>query len=145
MNVDLQKSAGVNHARLTIDIDGLGRTVVFKSGGIAESPAAMIATAGGGLTAEGLYEAWQIEGEVTVSKDLASWLLKAYMERGNARKISGVYEIYSTTDRVIIKHQFDNVCVSKIPSISMDSLGGEVTMPVAFSLNDYISTEVIDG
>lgn len=144
-NVDLNKSSGVNHARLTIDIDGLGHTVVFRTGGITESPVAMSTTAGGGLKAEGLYDPWLVEGEVTVSKNMAQWLLQAYQKRSKAEKSSGVYELHSTTDNVIIKHQFDNVCVSKLPSINIDSLGAEVTMPVSFSLNDYISTEVING
>lgn len=143
MNVDLKRLAGNNHAKITIDIDGLGRTIVFKSGGVTESPVAFSATAGGGTTVDGLYEHWLVEGEVTVSKDLARFLLDAYKKGG--RISSAIYEIYSNTDHVIIKHQFDNVCVVKLPSINVDSLGGEVSMPVAFSLNDYVSTEVIDA
>lgn len=145
MNADLKRSNGVNHARLTIDIDGLANTIVFKSGGVTESPVNFTATASGGITADGLYDAWQIEGEVTVSKDMARWLLQAYQNRGKANKTSGIYEIYSTTDNVIIKHQFDNVCVSKLPSINLSDLGSEASLPVAFSLNDYVSTEVVDG
>lgn len=145
MNADLKRSNGVNHARLTIDIDGLGRTIVFKSGGVTESPVNFSAAASGGITADGLYDAWQVEGEITVSKDMARWLIQAYQNRGKAIKTSGVYEIYSTTDNMIIKHQFDNVCVSKLPGINLSDMGAEVTMSVAFSLNDYVATEVIDG
>lgn len=145
MNIDLQKSAGENHARLTIDIDGLGRTIVFKSGGIAENPETYTATAGGGYTAEGLYDAWQIEGEITVSKDMAIWLMRAYKARKSANNISAVYEIYSTTGKIILKHQFDNVVVSKMPNLNLDALGGEVSMQVSFSLNEHISGDFVDA
>lgn len=145
MNVEMKKAAGVNHARLTIDIDGLSYSIVFKSGGVTQSPLAVNATAGGGLVHEGLYDPWLIEGEVTVSKDMAKWLLQAYENRNKAAKTSGVYELFSTTENMIIKHQFDNVCVNKIPHLAIESLGSEVNMSVSFSLNDYISTEVVDG
>ncbi len=145
MNVDLKKAAGVNHARLTLDIDGLSYSIVFKSGGVTESPCNVNAAAGGGLVHEGLYDPWLIEGEVSVSKDMAKWLLQAYQNRPNARKTSGVYELYSTTDQMIIKHQFDNVCVHKIPHLAFDSLGSQVNMSISFSLNDYIGSQVIDA
>lgn len=145
MNVDLKKSAGVNHARLTIDIDGLSNTIAFKSGGVTDSPMSVSAAASGGIVHEGLYDPWLIEGEVTVSKDMARWLLQAYQNRGSATKTSGVYELHSTVDNMIIKHQFDNVCVSKLPNLTLSEMGGEVNLSIGFSLNDYIGTEVVDG
>ncbi len=145
MNVDLKKAAGVNHARLTIDIDGLSNTIVFKSGGVADSPLAVTAVSSGGLVHEGLYESWLVEGEVTVSKDMAKYLIEAFKSRSNATHATAVYELYSTTDRMIIKHQFENVCVNKLPSLTYSEMGGEANMSISFSLADYVSTEVIDA
>lgn len=145
MNVDLQKSAGTNHVRLTIDIDGLAYTIAFRSGGVADIPMTTTAAAGGGLTHEGMYDAWAVEGEVTVSRDMAKWLVEAYHGRSNAKTTSAVYELHSTVENMIIKHQFDNVCVSSLPNLNIDSLGAEVTMQIGFSLNGYVATEVIDA
>lgn len=142
---EISRSQGNNQNKITIDIDGLGRTIVFKKGGSAESPYRINAEAAGGITFEGLYDAWRIEGEVTVSKDLAIFLMEAFMKSRGALNTSAVYETYSSTAQVMTKHSFANARVHKMPHLNVSELGAEVSMKIAFSLNDLITSEVVSA
>ncbi|MGL4525047.1 MAG: hypothetical protein ACRCVN_05965 [Spirochaetia bacterium] len=134
--VDAKRARGRNHVKLSIDIDGLSRAIVFKSGGSIEAPESYMAVSGGGYTCSDLYASWEVSGVATVSKSLAQFLFDAYEKQRGTITTSAVLEVYSTTDSYLIKHMFKNCRIAKMPQIQLEELGGEVELAIAFSLND---------
>lgn len=142
---EVNRGKGTNRVRLTLNIDGLGRTIEFKSGGSVESPVRYNAVAAGGISAEGLYEPWLVEGEVTVDKSLAQWIMNVWQDHNTAANTTAILETYSTTGSLILKHAFNNVRVNKMPQISVEELSADSIMSIAFSVNDRQTSEVIDA
>lgn len=134
------------HTRNTIvlNIHGLNHSIDFRSGGDLQNPVSYDQHPYGGIGANGLYDPWKCDGEITVSQSMYHALLEMHRNSAKMGKPRGATHIaYASVDGgVVSKHVFKNVLIAKIPQFSISEIGtGNVTLSISISLNDFVGVE----
>lgn len=134
-----------SHTRnsLSVEIDGLRMTLDFRKGGTLTSPVSYKATSNGGIGAQGLYEEWTCQGEVTVSKSLYEYLIKMYRQGDSLAHRGATHKSYVAVDGGVESvHVFKHVLLKHKPSLIVNDFGDNTTLlNVHFGLNDLLSVE----
>ncbi|NIZ41407.1 hypothetical protein PVA45_07800 (plasmid) [Entomospira entomophila] len=134
-----------SHTRnsLTLEIDGLSMTLEFRKGGSLESPVRYQAMSHGGIGAEGLYDEWICQGEVSVSQSLYEHLHQLYQRGASLSERGATHTTFAAIDGgVRSRHLFKHVLLRQPPKVMVEQFADTKTLlHVVFSLNDLISME----
>lgn len=129
------------HNELVINIAGLNRTIRFKTGGDLADPRTSTAYRFNGVLNGGIYEAFTVEGTAQLSKSMADFLSRAFVEGQLAKSTSAIYRQYLTVDGGVVREaKFGNCRLSSPPSVNISEDGGGdgFDVQLSFSLNDLI-------